>query len=180
MTAFNPYGNVFNEPALALPTTAVVPVPAVYGLGSLSTVPTNSIQPAGFWDFLKPPSAPGLIGGTGIGLNINTGILVYGLYNLFIKRRRGMMPILATAFGAYQTGLLATIFPSEDTGFLATKTLLAGVLPAGLGTAAVAGIGPAIIFAIAHRIFRSNTRRSYRRPRYSTYRRRSYRSRRRY
>jgi len=118
---------------------------------------------------------------TGLGLNIPTACLAYGAHSMFIKKRRGLMPIAALLYGAYGTGILQGLFPGQTAGQTGVNLAMAGILPTGIGTAAVAGLGPAMLLFLGKALFsgRSRRRTSYRRS-YSRPRRFYNRSRRRY
>jgi len=125
------------------------------------------------------PDIGSLFQQSGLGINLATLALAYGLYNLAIKRRKNLLTIGSVLYGLYSTGLLNWLFPTPDGKLNLPGILAATVLPTSAATAALAGIGPALAIGLFSLLRsrkktyrRGNYRSNYSRPRY--YRRRRY------
>lgn len=167
------------DPGLNKLLPAIYKLPAAQGVTTMATngyAPITTTSPLG-----TSLSWGGDLFGltnTGLGLNLPTLSLAYGLYSLILKRKRGLMPIAALAYGAYGTGILGQLLPKNETGGVdMLKTTAMAVSPT-LGWATVAGIAPALLMGLfalmkgrgRRRTFRG--RRSYARAYRPTYSRR--------
>lgn len=119
---------------------------------------------------------------SGLGLNLPTGALAYGAYNLIARRRRrSLMNWLLIAYGLYGTGLLGSLTNNqENLQSMAIKTAAFAINPT-IGAAAIGGMPMALAALAGAWLSRSQPRRkrsrsySYSRPRRSYwYRKRRY------